>query len=115
MSIDSAQAALDQRLIEVGLDGRRRVHDRLRSNGIARVWAQADRAGPMTEVERARFLLRRLYPDLEGPRLDGIIERLDREWRAGTWTGFRRPDPLVEPVVQRSGGAGGPLRQSARR
>lgn len=107
MSIDSAQAALDQRLIEVGLDERRRVHARLRANGIARVWAQADRAGPMTEVERARFLLRRLYPDLEGPRLDGIIARLDREWRAGTWTGFRRPDPMDEPDVQRSGGAGG--------
>lgn len=93
MPIDSAQALLDQRLIEVGVEGRRRQHGRLRANGIARVWAQADRAGPMTEVERARFLLRRLYPDLEGPRLDAIIDRLDGEWRAGTWTGFRRPDP----------------------
>jgi len=93
VAIDSAQAMLDQRLLDVGIDGRRRQHVRLRANGVARVWAQADRAGPMTEVERARFLLRRLYPELDGPRLDAIIVRLDDEWQAGTWTGFRRPDP----------------------
>ena len=91
MAIDSAQVALDQRLIEVGVLGRRVAHGRLRANGFARVWAQADRAGEMTELERARFLLRRLYPDLEGPRLESIMERLAAEWAAGTWTGFRRP------------------------
>ena len=91
MAIDSAQVALDQRLVEVGVAGRRVANDRLRANGFARVWAQADRAGEMTELERARFLLRRLYPDLEGPRLDSIMERLAAEWAAGTWTGFRRP------------------------
>ena len=45
----------------------------------------------MTELERARVLLRRLYPDLEGPRLDSIMERLAAEGAAGTWMGFRRP------------------------
>ena len=39
----------------------------------------------------ARFLLRRLYPDLEGARLDAIMTRLEAEWHAGTWTGFVRP------------------------
>ena len=71
--------------------GRRATHDRLRAKGFARVWAQADRASPMTELERARFLLRRLYPDLEGARLDAIMTRLEAEWHAGTWTGFVRP------------------------
>jgi len=47
----------------------------------------------MTELECARFLLRRLYPDLEGPRLDVIMGTLEAGWLAGTWTGFRRPDP----------------------
>ncbi len=93
MAIDKAQATLDRRLIEVGLTGRRGVHVRLRTNGFARVWAQADRAGETTELMRARFLLRRLYPDLEGPRLDAIMRRLERDWSAGTWSGFRRPDP----------------------
>ncbi len=47
----------------------------------------------MTELERARFLLRRLYPDLEGPTLESIMARLEADWHAGTWTGFRRPPP----------------------
>ena len=34
----------------------------------------------MTELERARFLLRRLYPDLEDARLDAIMTRLEAEW-----------------------------------
>ena len=45
----------------------------------------------MTEIELARFLLRRLYPDLEGERLDAIMSRLEAEWEAGTWTGLSRP------------------------
>ena len=92
MAIDQAQARLDERLVAVGPAGRRLVHERLRAAALLRVWAQADRAGPMTELERARFLLRRLYPDLEGPRLEAIMGRLEADWRAGTWTGFRRPD-----------------------
>jgi hypothetical protein len=79
--------------MEVGISGRRAVHVRLRANGIARVWAQVDRAGPMSELETARFVLRRLYPDLEGPHLDSIMARLTDEFVAGTWTGFVRPGP----------------------
>lgn len=91
MAIDSAQVILDQRLIESGAIRRRRLSEQLRGQGMARVWAQADRAGEMTELARARFLLRRLYPDLEGPRLEAIMATLEAEWAAGTWTGFRRP------------------------
>ena len=92
MAIGSDQALLDRRLVEAGLQGRRATHERLRAKGFARVWAQADRAGAMTELERARFLLGRLYPDLEGERLDAIMARLEADWLAGTWTGFVRPD-----------------------
>jgi hypothetical protein len=87
---DEVQRAFDVRLKEAGPDARMRLHERLYRTAFATVFAQADRAGDMSEVERARFLLRRLYPDLEGPRLDGIIERLEAEWVAGTWTGVRR-------------------------
>lgn len=93
MALDLAQARLDERVREAGPDGRMRLHDVMYRQAFALAWAQADRAGAMTELERARFLLRRLYPDLEGPRLDAIMDRLEREWRAGTWTGFRHPRP----------------------
>ena len=70
-----------------------RLHDAMYREAFALVWAQADRAGSMTELERARFLLRRLYPDLEGLRLDAIMAAFEVEWLAGTWSGVRRPDP----------------------
>jgi hypothetical protein len=89
--VDQAQARFDERLREAGPDGRMRLHDSMYRQAFALVWAQADRAGPMTELERARFLIRRLYPDLEGPRLESIMARLQSDWHAGTWTGFQRP------------------------
>lgn len=92
MAIDSPQRTLDQRLTEVGLSGRRALHVRLRANGIARVWAQANRAAPMSELEAARFVLGRLYPDLEGERLESIMVRLTAEFEAGTWSGFTRAE-----------------------
>lgn len=93
MAVDQGQARFDDRLRDVGPVERMRVHEGMYRLAFEMVWAQADRAGPMTELERARFLLRRLYPDLEGPRLESIIARLGSEWEAGTWTGVRRPRP----------------------
>ncbi|MEX1173232.1 MAG: hypothetical protein WEG56_11555, partial [Chloroflexota bacterium] len=75
MAIDSPQRLLDARLANATLAERRAVHIRLRDNGIARVWAEVNRAGPMSELDTARFVLRRLYPDLEGPRLESIMRR----------------------------------------
>ena len=97
MPVDALQLAFERRLVEAGPEERMRVHVRMYREAFALVWAQADRAGPMTELERARFLLRRLYPDLEGPRLDAIIARLAADWAAGTWTGFRRPSERPTP------------------
>lgn len=90
MAVDQAQFHFDLRLRAAGPDGRMRLHEELYRQAFDLVWAQADRAEPMTELERARFLLRRLYPDLEGSRLDAIMVRLEGEWQVGTWTGFRR-------------------------
>ena len=78
MAVDQAQARFNERLREAGPDARMRLHDRLYREAFALVWAQADRAGPMTDFDRPRFLLRRLYPDLEGPRMDAILEDLGR-------------------------------------
>ena len=91
MAVDQAQAVFDERLRAVGPDARMRAHDQMYRDAFRLVWAQVDRALPMTELGVARFLLRRLYPDLEGPRLEAIMIRLEAEWHAGTWTGFVRP------------------------
>ena len=96
MAVDQAQQRTDERLIAAGLVGRRALSQELRRVGFLRAWAAADRAGPMSELELARFLLRRLYADLEGSRLEAIMRQLESEWQAGTWTGFRRPDPAAE-------------------
>lgn len=95
MPIDLAQRQLDARVRSAGAAGRVALHDRMYREAFQLVWAQADRAGDMTEIERARFLLRRLYPDLEGPRLEAIMATLEAEWAAGTWTGFRRPAEVI--------------------
>lgn len=91
MAVDHAQSAFDQRLRDAGPDARMRLHDQMYRQAFTLVWAQADRADEMTELELARFLLRRLYPDLEGARLDAIVARLEADGRAGTWHGLRRP------------------------
>jgi hypothetical protein len=88
--VDQAQQRFDRALRAAGAAKRSRVQAEMHRQAFDLVWAAADRAGPMTELERARFLLRRLYPDLEGPRLESIMARLEAEWEAGTWTGFRR-------------------------
>lgn len=91
MAADLAQRQMDERVRATPPAVRMRLHVEMYRLAFAQVWAAADRAEPMTELERARFLLRRLYPDLEGPRLESIMARLGADWEAGTWTGFRRP------------------------
>jgi hypothetical protein len=92
VGVDLAQRQLDERVRATPPAERMRLHVEMYRLAFAQVWAAADRAGPMSELERARFLLRRLYPDLEGPRLESIMARLASEWEAGTWTGLRRPE-----------------------
>lgn len=91
MAVDLAQRQIDERVRATPPAERMRLHLEMYRLAFAQVWAAADRAGPMSELERARFLLRRLYPDLEGRRLESIMSRLGAEWEAGTWTGLRRP------------------------
>lgn len=91
MSLDRLQSQLDERVRSSSAEERMRLHARMAVDARRLVWAQADLAGPMSEIERARFLLRRLYPDLEGPRLETVMRRLEAAWAEGCWRGFRRP------------------------
>ena len=48
-------------------------------------------AGRLPELERARFVLGRLYPEFAGRRLEVIVEHLAMRGAQGTWSGFRPP------------------------
>lgn len=95
MTVDLLQAQLDERVRDTPLEDRLRLHARLARQAHLLVWAQADRAGPMTPLELTRFLLRRLYPDLEGPRLDAIMARFAELEASGRWSGPQRPSPVA--------------------
>lgn len=51
--------------------------------------------GRLDDLERARFLLSRLYPGLAGPRLDDIMGSLAARQARGAWNGFTPPDSFV--------------------
>ena len=63
----------------------------LRERGLLLVWQQADAAGPMPEVERAEFILRRLYPEMSEAWFVDVVGKFAARYSAGTWQGFQRP------------------------
>jgi hypothetical protein len=69
---------------------------RLAARGRLLAWQQSDAAGPMTELQRAEFLLRRLYPTFPEVQLRHVLDQLAAAEAAGTWHGFQRPEPLPE-------------------
>lgn len=69
---------------------------RMREQAFRIVHQAADEAGPMSELDRAMFILRRLYPELSDAQLAYIRSDLARREAAGTWHGFVRPQAEVE-------------------
>ena len=53
------------------------------------------RVGRVPDLDRARFVLLRLYPELAGPRLDEVTGALADRLADGTWRGFRPPASFV--------------------
>lgn len=100
MRPDPGRRLLEERLLLLSPQERRRIALGLRRRAFARVWAAAERAGPLSELERARFILRRLYPELEGPRLEAVIADLAARERAGRWHGFSRQPPRFEEAEE---------------
>jgi len=88
---DAGQRALDQRVSAMSPAERAEHAYRLRMGALVLVNQAADAAGPMTELDRAIFILRRLYPEFSEAQLAHMREVLARRETAGTWSGFVRP------------------------
>jgi len=52
--------------------------------------------GRMSDLERARFILTRLHPEMVGARLDWVVADLEARQTAGSWHGFTPPRSFVE-------------------
>ena len=92
MRPDPGRAIQERLLAAMTPDERWAVVRRLRERGLALVWQQADAAGPMTEVDRAMFILDRLYPEMPRQHREQIQVDLAAADAAGR-SGFPRPTP----------------------
>jgi hypothetical protein len=90
-SPDPGQLALDDRVRAMSPAARAEHAYRLRRQALVLVSQAADAAGPMSELDRAVFVLRRLYPEFSEAQLNRIRADLARREAAGTWRGFARP------------------------
>jgi hypothetical protein len=88
---DPGQRALDERVRAMSPAERAEHAYRLRMQALVLVNDAADAAGPMSELDRAVFILRRLYPEYTEAQLAHIRDDLARREAAGTWNGFTRP------------------------
>lgn len=88
---DAGQLALDERVRRSTPSERAEFAFQLRRQALVMVNHAADEAGPMSELDRAEFILRRLYPEFSDQQLAFIRADLARREAAGRWTGFTRP------------------------
>jgi hypothetical protein len=76
-------------------DERLRLAAELTERAFDIAWAalreRESEVGRLDELDRARFILSRLYPEMRGPRLDGVLVDLAARRAAGSWAGFVPP------------------------
>lgn len=53
------------------------------------IWHQADAAGLSDPLERANFVLRRLYPEMSEAWFVDILGKLAARFERGEWHGFQ--------------------------
>lgn len=91
---DAGQLALDERVRRSTPTERAELAYRLRRRALVMVHHAADQAGPMSALDRAEFILRRLYPEFSDGQLASIRDDLARREAMGTWTGFSKPSEM---------------------
>lgn len=101
MRPDPGRDILDRMIAAMPAEARVRWSIEKRAVGHLLVWQQSDAAAarqPMNELERAFFILDRLYPEMPPQHREQFRTRLTAEWDAGRWHGFERPPPLEAMV-----------------
>ena len=93
---DPGQLALDERVRSMTPSERAEEAHRLSQKAFVLVHQAADAAGPMSELDRAIFILHRLYPEFSDAQLADMRADLARRQAAGTWHGFERPRVATE-------------------
>lgn len=96
---DPGRAIQEALIANASMEQRVTITDRLRREGLLLAWQQSDEARPANELERAFFLLDRIYPEMPAPHRARFRAQLEERWRAGTWHGFQRPGPLDSPAT----------------
>ncbi len=78
---------------------RLRLAEELRDRAFDLAWAalreREEAVGRLDELSRARFVLRRLYPEMAEARLDEVMDQLAAARSRGTWPGFVPPESFV--------------------
>jgi hypothetical protein len=91
MRTDPGRAMQEAVIARMTVEERQAVRMRLAARARLLAWQQSDTAGPMSPLERAEFLLRRLYPTMHASALRQVIDQLAEAQARGEWSGFRRP------------------------
>lgn len=100
---DAGQLALDDRVRRSTPAERAELAHQLRVHAFVLVNQAADAVGPMSELDRAVFILKRLYPEFGDDQVESIRGELAAREAAGTWQGFFRPgSPPIPPPLARS-------------
>jgi hypothetical protein len=94
MRPDPGRALQEAAIKSLGVEARQAERLRLKMRGLLLAWQQTDEARLTTDLERAEFLLHRLYPTMPDQALWQIMEQLALAEASGNWHGFQRPDPL---------------------
>jgi hypothetical protein len=81
-------------IAETSIDRRAAIADALRREGLLLAWQQSDEANLGNELERAFFLIDRVYPEMPAQHREQFRRQFEELWKAGVWQGFKRPEPL---------------------
>lgn len=93
MRPDPGRALQEAVILGMGPEARGAVRLRLAARARLLAWQQSEAAGPMSELARAEFLLRRLHPTLPEASLRQILDQLAEAQASKGWQGFERPRP----------------------